>query len=189
MNNEYEAMYLLENNAASADFEGTAGQVDQILTKHGASIVQKEKWDERKLAYEIKGQRRATYYLVYYTCDPLTQPAINEDLALNEVVLRHLTLKLEEPISEHIEKRAAEREALAEDSRRNSLTGWGDRRKDKPRRGERPRDGSGAVVKPAGEKAEAAAKPEAATPAAAKPEAAKAETAAPEAAKAEEAGK
>ena len=188
MNNEYEAMYLLENNAASADFEGTAGQVDQILAKHGASVVQKEKWDERKLAYEIKGQRRATYYLVYYTCDPQAQTAINEDLALNEVVLRHLTLKLEEPIAEHIEKRAAEREALAEDSRRNSLTGWGDRRKDKPRRGERPRDGAGNEVNPAGERA-AVAKPEAAKVEAAKPEAAPAEAAEPEAAKAEEAGK
>jgi small subunit ribosomal protein S6 len=153
MNNEYEAMYLLENNAATADFEGTAGQVDQILTKHGASIVQKEKWDERKLAYEIKGQRRATYYLVYYSCDPQAQKAINEDLGLNEVVLRHLTLRLEEPIAEHIEKRAVEREALAEDSRRNSLTGWGDRRKEKPRRGERPRDGSGAEVPSPGEAA------------------------------------
>ena len=41
--------------------------VDQILEKNGAKIVQKEKWDERKLAYEIRGHKRATYYLVYFT--------------------------------------------------------------------------------------------------------------------------
>ena len=63
---KYEAMFLLDNTAATADFEGTAAQVDKILEKHGAELVQKEKWDERKLAYEIKGHRRATYYLVYF---------------------------------------------------------------------------------------------------------------------------
>src|SRR5207244_3649519 len=50
---EYEAMFLLDNAAAVADFDGTAGIVDQILARSGATIVQKEKWDERKLAYEI----------------------------------------------------------------------------------------------------------------------------------------
>ncbi len=63
---EYEAMFLLDNASAVADLDGTTGVVDQILLKHGATIVQKEKWDERKLAYEIRGHKRATYYLVYF---------------------------------------------------------------------------------------------------------------------------
>jgi len=36
---EYEAMFLLDNQAATADFDATAGQVDAILEKHGAEIV------------------------------------------------------------------------------------------------------------------------------------------------------
>ncbi len=177
--NQYEAMFLLDNNAATADFDATAGQVDAILEKHGASIVQKEKWDERKLAYEIKGHRRATYYLVYFTSPTNAIDKINEDVALNEVILRHLTIALDEPIEEHIEKRAKERELLAEDSRKNSLGGWGDRRDrrssrkpggekpaaDKPAEGktddDKPAEGK-ADDKPAAKDADAA--PEAETP-------------------------
>lgn len=125
---EYEAMFLLDNQAATADFEATAAQVDAILEKHGAQIVVKEKWDERKLAYEIKGHRRATYYLVYFQAPPPSITEIDQDVHLNEVILRHLVIALDEPIDQHIEHRAADREKMAEESRRASLSGWGDRR-------------------------------------------------------------
>ncbi len=141
--NEYEAMFLLENNAATADFEGTSGQVDAILEKHGAEIVQKEKWDERKLAYEIKGHRRATYYLVYFRVDPANINEINVDLGLNEIVIRHMLVHPHVTTHEHIDTLAAERELLAEDSRKHSLSGWGRRDRRSDRRSSGPRDGDG----------------------------------------------
>jgi small subunit ribosomal protein S6 len=126
---EYEAMFLLDNAQASEDFEGTAAQVDKILEKHGAEIVQKEKWDERKLAYEIKGHRRATYYLVYFRAATSAIEEINSDVQLNEVILRHMVIVLDVPIEEHIKVFEDEKERLAEDSRKSSLSGWGDRKK------------------------------------------------------------
>ncbi len=157
---DYEAMFILDHAAATADFEATSSTVDQILEKHGAKIDQKEKWDERKLAYEIKGQRRGTYYLVYFSADPTSIDAVNEDVQLSETILRHMVIALDVPIAEHIETTGIERERLAEDSRKNSLGGWGgrrDRRAGSAR--SKPEDG-----KPAEGDAPAAA---AATPAAA----------------------
>ena len=152
---EYEAMFLLDNQAATADFEATAGQVDAILEKHGAEIVLKEKWDERKLAYEIKGHRRATYYLVYFKAPPTSITEVDTDVHLNEVILRHLVIALEEPIDQHIENRAADREKMAEESRRSSLSGWGDRRRG-PKRERKPDEGERPAEKPAEQPAEAA---------------------------------
>ncbi|MDA1195420.1 MAG: 30S ribosomal protein S6 [Planctomycetota bacterium] len=128
---DYEAMFILDHNAASADFDGTAAVVDQILEKHGAHIEHKEKWDERKLAYEIKGQRRGTYYLAYFNAEPGTIANINEDVRLSESILRHLVIALDVPIAQHIETTAVEREKMAEDSRNNSLGGWGGGRRDR----------------------------------------------------------
>src|SRR5262245_66527419 len=87
---EYEAMFLLDNAAAVADFDGTAAVVDQILSKNGAEIVQKEKWDERKLAYEIRGHKRATYYLTYFRAPVDAPTKISADANLNEKIIRHL---------------------------------------------------------------------------------------------------
>ncbi len=137
---DYEAMFLLDNTRASEDFEGAAAQVDDILTKHGAEFVIKEKWDERKLAYEIKGHRRATYYLVYFRAPTTAIQEINADVLLSEIVLRHLVMVLDEPIETHVEKRAQERERLAEESRKSSLSSWGGGRKGPSRRDRDGRD-------------------------------------------------
>ena len=126
---DYEAMFLLDNTVASENFEAAAEKVDQILQKHGAEIVHKEKWDERKLAYEIKGHRRATYYLVYFRAPTSAIAEIDGDARLNEVILRNLVIALDEPIDDHIKVRAEEKEKMAEESRRAALSGWGDRRK------------------------------------------------------------
>jgi small subunit ribosomal protein S6 len=128
----YEGMFLLDNNAATADFDAAAKVVDHILEKNGASIVKKEKWDERKLSYEIRGHRRATYYLVYFNAPTSAVAEINRDSELAEGVVRHLVFGIELPIEEHVALQAKERELLAEDNRKNALaTGWGE-----PRRGE-----------------------------------------------------
>lgn len=130
---EYEAMFLLDNAAAVADLAATTAIVDQILEKHGATIVQKEKWDERKLAFEIGGHKRATYYLVYFRAPTTALTAINGDAVLAEKIIRHLIVALEEPIEVHVKERAEERERLAEESRKASLAaGWGT--DDRPRR-------------------------------------------------------
>lgn len=130
---EYEAMFLLDNAAAVADWDGTSGIVDQLLTKYGAEIVQKEKWDERKLAYEIRGHKRATYYLVYFKGASDVPAKVRTDAALNDKIVRSLILTLDEPIADHVKKRAEERERLAEESRKASLAaGWG--ADDRPRR-------------------------------------------------------
>lgn len=130
---EYEAMFLLDNAAAVADWDGTSGIVDQLLTKYGAEIVHKEKWDERKLAYEIRGHKRATYYLVYFKAASDVAAKVTADATLNDKIVRMLVLTLDEPIADHIKKRAEERERLAEESRKASLAaGWG--ADDRPRR-------------------------------------------------------
>ena len=132
---QYEAMFLLDNASAVADFDGTAAVVDQILAKSGATIVQKEKWDERKLAYEIRGHKRATYYLVYFSAPTDAIDKIRNDAGLAEKIVRSLILTLDEPIETHVKKRAEERERLAEESRKASLAaGWGAGGEDRPRR-------------------------------------------------------
>ncbi|NUN51693.1 MAG: 30S ribosomal protein S6 [Planctomycetaceae bacterium] len=92
---EYEAMFLLDNAAAVADWDGTSGIVDQLLTKYGAEIVHKEKWDERKLAYELGSARRGTYWLCYFEGPPDAPGKIRRTAGLSETVLRCLILAMD----------------------------------------------------------------------------------------------
>ena len=88
----YEGMFVLDSGRASKDWDGTKRLVDDVLARYGAKPVLADRWDERKLCYTVKRQKRGTYYLSYFeaTGDAVTD--IRRDLVLTEGVLRLLIL-------------------------------------------------------------------------------------------------
>ena len=96
--NVYEGMFLLNSVEARRDWDAAKAQVQDILTKSGAEIATNYRWDERRLAYEIKGQKRGTYYLVYFKAESDAIATIRRDCRMNDLVLRQLILRWEKEI-------------------------------------------------------------------------------------------
>lgn len=94
--NLYEGMFLLDNQAVRADWRKAKALVTDTLEKHGARVTTARRWDERKLAYEIKGRMRGTYLLSYYEVGTEGIDGLRRDLELSEQVLRYLLLRVDE---------------------------------------------------------------------------------------------
>ena len=90
----YEAMFLVDS-AAEADLDKINAIIKKILEKAGAEIVSMEKWDERRLAYEIGGKNRGTYILCYFHADGQKIRQIERDAQLSESIMRVLILGTE----------------------------------------------------------------------------------------------
>ena len=88
----YEGMFLLDSGRAAKDWEGTKALVDGVLQRYGAKTILSDRWDERKLAYSIKRQKRGTYYLNYFEAEGDAVSQIRRDLTLTDGVLRLLVL-------------------------------------------------------------------------------------------------
>lgn len=101
----YEGMFLLDSGRAAKDWEGTKALVDNVLARYGAKPVLADRWDERKLTYTIKRQKRGTYYLCYFDAPGVSVSEIRRDLTLTEGVLRFLILAwpVDAPLPEKIE--------------------------------------------------------------------------------------
>lgn len=87
--NKYEIMFLFDPTFA-ADAEKVREEIERILGRAEAKITFLEKWDERRLAYEIQGRRRGAYFLVYFDCAGDKITGIERDARLSETVLRIL---------------------------------------------------------------------------------------------------
>jgi small subunit ribosomal protein S6 len=85
--NQYEGMFLLPAGA-SAELENSVNTVRGIIERHGGNIIVIKKWDERKLAYEIKKQKRGLYVIAYFSAPGTAVGAIERDVNLSEDVLR-----------------------------------------------------------------------------------------------------
>jgi ribosomal protein S6 len=85
-------MFLLESAQASRDWNATEKHVLDILARHKAEVLTKEKWADRKLAYEIKHQKRAVYFLVHMRAPGEAIAQIRADARLSEIILRLLII-------------------------------------------------------------------------------------------------
>jgi small subunit ribosomal protein S6 len=88
-NKQYEAMFLFPAGA-SAELEKSLNLVRGIIERHGGKITVLKKWDERKLAYEMGGQKRGLYVITYFTAPGGAVTAIERDVNLSEEILRVL---------------------------------------------------------------------------------------------------
>ncbi len=85
--NYYEGLFLF-SQAVSADLQSATDHVKEILQRADVNLVSFRKWDERRLAYEVKGNRRGVFFLVYFEAEGSAIARIDRDCNLSEQVLR-----------------------------------------------------------------------------------------------------
>ena len=100
----YEGLFLVDSDEAASDWKGINKTIEKILKRAGAEVVSFNKWDDRRLAYEISGKSRGTYILAYFHCDPVNVAAIERDVQLNEQIMRVLILRTDRMSTKDIEK-------------------------------------------------------------------------------------
>lgn len=107
----YEGMFLLDNDLVRSGWESAKDIVTQLLQKHGATVHTARRWDERALAYPIKGKRRATFLLTYFEFEGSQMEPLNRDLEITDGVLRYINLRKEEVPADEREAAGKESEA------------------------------------------------------------------------------
>jgi small subunit ribosomal protein S6 len=100
--NQYEGMFLFGSGAATEP-QAAEGTVRKFIEQHGGNILVLKKWDERKLAYEVNGNKRGTYFLALFTAPGGAVAQIERDVKLSEDVLRVMILKADHVTAEEIQ--------------------------------------------------------------------------------------
>jgi small subunit ribosomal protein S6 len=83
-------MCLLDNREVRKGWESAKDSVAAIFTKHSAKILSSRRWDERRLAYPMNGQVRATYLLIYMEIETGNIPVLRRDLQFSDALLRYM---------------------------------------------------------------------------------------------------
>ena len=100
--NTYEGLFLVPL-AASANMKSVVDHIHELLQRAGAEIIAFRKWDERRLAYEIRGNKRGLYFLTYFRAPTTNMAKLERDCNLSEHILRAMFLRAEHRPAEHIE--------------------------------------------------------------------------------------
>ncbi|MDR2169145.1 MAG: 30S ribosomal protein S6 [Planctomycetaceae bacterium] len=93
--NVYEGLFILDSDLYAKAPDEVAGQISTIVEQATGEVLLSRLWDERKLAYPIKGHKRGTYWLTYFKLDPLKVKELTRQFQLNNNIIRFLILKVD----------------------------------------------------------------------------------------------
>lgn len=103
--NVYEGLFIFDANKFARDQAAASSSVEEAIAEAGGTVLVSRLWEERRLAYPIRGQRKGAYWLMYFKLPGEGVTPLNRTCELNDLVLRHLVLKIHprlvEPILAH----------------------------------------------------------------------------------------
>lgn len=101
----YEGLFIFDPNAYARDREGLPREVNGLIEAAGGQIEVSRLWEERRLAYPIKGQRKGVYWITYFRIPTAAIKDLTRQFEIHDGVLRQLFVRLPaalvEPILEH----------------------------------------------------------------------------------------
>lgn len=94
----YEGMFILDAGKYSRDPAGLAQQINDLIAQFGGTVLAARLWDERKLAYPIKGHKKGVYWLTYFRMPGDNLTPFERQCEITDDILRKLVLKVDERI-------------------------------------------------------------------------------------------
>lgn len=97
----YEGMFLLDSAKAATSWDDAVNHVHGILTKHNSEIIASRQWDDRRLAYSVRGHKKGMYLLTYFRTDGSNLKDISSDCRISDLILRELILAVHPKLAEN----------------------------------------------------------------------------------------
>lgn len=94
--NKYEMMFIVKATMESENVKATAESIKKLVTDLKGNVVEYKELGEKKLAYPIKKELNGYYFLMQFEANKDVEAELNRKAGLDENVLRHLIIKLDE---------------------------------------------------------------------------------------------
>ncbi|MBA3481332.1 MAG: 30S ribosomal protein S6 [Pirellulales bacterium] len=98
----YEALFILDSNKFARDRDNLAREVEALVEAVDGELLVSRLWEERRLAFPIKGQRKGAYWLMYFRLPTLRLTELTRACEINDSILRQLFVKLPPPLVDAI---------------------------------------------------------------------------------------
>lgn len=98
----YEGMFILDSSRYARDHAGVVGEVEELIRSHGGEIEVSRLYEERRLAYPIRGHRKGTYWLTYFRIDGPQVAPLTKQCEISDTILRQLFLKVHPKLTEAV---------------------------------------------------------------------------------------
>ena len=106
----YECVYILDPSLEELAVKEKTEKFNEIVTSRGGTVRKVDLWGKRKLAYPIAKRFEGSYILMCFDGDNEILSELNRVYRFDDMVLRHLIVIDENPVTEQPADAAGETE-------------------------------------------------------------------------------
>ncbi len=92
----YEVAYILDPDLPEENLHRLVNRFEEIARSQGAEILSTDRWEKRKLAYEIRKKSEGYYFFMNLKAEPKAVAELERVFKITDGVLRHLILRKDE---------------------------------------------------------------------------------------------
>jgi small subunit ribosomal protein S6 len=100
----YESLFIIRPSLNDEETSTLVEKIKGVVEKNGATLVKAENWGRKKLAYEIKRERKGTYVYLFFKGPGQVIGELERSYRLEDSIIKFLTVRLE---SEPVPRRGA----------------------------------------------------------------------------------
>lgn len=101
----YEVLYIIRPDIEEDGYAQIISRYEQAVKEQGGNVTEVAEWGMRPFAYDIEHHDKGYYVLMTFTIDAEALPRLEERFKLDQAVLRHQIVRLEEPAQERVPSR------------------------------------------------------------------------------------
>ena len=94
--NKYEMMFIVKATMEESSVKAAAENVKKLAESLKAKVDSFKEMGQKKLAYPIKNEISGYYYVMTMTASKEAIKEVNRKMSIDENVIRHLIIKLDE---------------------------------------------------------------------------------------------
>lgn len=112
--NIYENIVILNAALSDEDIEAASKKIKDLITNSGGEIVKADVWGRRKLAYEIKKQKKGFFLLLLFKSPSAAIRKLEDYYKVFDPVIKYMVLRLEGKQAEAAIQAGVQAEAAAQ---------------------------------------------------------------------------
>ncbi|MBA3060323.1 MAG: 30S ribosomal protein S6 [Nitrospirota bacterium] len=115
--NIYENIVILNASLGDEEIETASGKIKDLITNSGGEILKTDVWGRRKLAYEIKKQKKGFYLLLVFKSPSAAIKKLEDYYKVFDPVVKYMVIKLEKKQAETALKSSSVEVTASRDAR------------------------------------------------------------------------
>jgi|SRR5580658_6115564 small subunit ribosomal protein S6 len=90
---KYDVIYILDPNSTTEEMTAVSAKVEQVVTDSKGTVLKKDDWGKRRLAYMVKKHREGHYVFFHLSLSTEAIAEVTRNLRLMEKVIKYSVVK------------------------------------------------------------------------------------------------